>query len=173
MPKAANEERLLDQLAAALKFDRDDLDSALIEQPDIFYRVASNCALAISRRDEAKLDRDNGMAKLAQQLRESWEEKDGKLTEKALSEMVDQAPKTDTLRRDYLRACLNADEWQALKEAFQDRSRALKGMVDLYIAGYFTTATGRAARNDAGERRSGEIREQAGKERRVRSMKED
>jgi hypothetical protein len=137
-----------------LRIDKNDLDTALIQQPDIFYRVAKELTLAISRRDEMKLNINEAIADLDQQIRSRSE----KTTEGGIAKEIDSAPKIIDLRRDYGRLNHKVDRWTALKEAYQSRSYVLKDLCGLYVAGYFSTQSGGGARNDARTRLADEAR---------------
>ena len=178
MPKLSRDEdakeSLLEELERGLRISRDDLDGALIEQPDIFHRVSTELALAISVRDAAKLERDQVQAELDMELREKFARAETKITEVALSRELETMPRMVTLRKDLGRLSALVDRWSALKESYNQRGYALKELVNLYVVGYFTTSSGGAARSHAVEGKAEDIRRRAGEQRqeRVRSTRE-
>ena len=74
----------LAKLEKKLQIDQHALDTALREHPDLFYQVASELALAISNRDEAKQDLDQIEAQVDAELRRAAAVSEDKVTEKAI-----------------------------------------------------------------------------------------
>lgn len=163
-----SEEVEISDFAGCLRIDKNDLDTALMEQPDLFYRVSQQLALAISRRDQEKLDRDNMISETANHIRLKAEKRGEKVTEKGLAELVEIDEEVVAVKRDYIKANAVAEEWLALKEALSQRGHALRELVQLYNANYFTTASGRSARDGAESRRADEVRAEGGRVRRER-----
>lgn len=125
----------LEMLREQLQIDRDDLDTGLVEQPDLYYHVAEAFVLAVAKRDEAKLDLEQATADLDKQFREAAAEADPpeKLTEAAITRKLASAPRIQTLERGLLRLRVEADKWQALKESFQQRSFMLRELVAIFV----------------------------------------
>jgi hypothetical protein len=123
----------LDTLRAQLQIDKDDLDTCLVEQPDLYYHVAEAYVMAVAKRDEAKLNMEQVTAELDKQFRQAAAEAEEKLTEAALSRKLTASPRMQTLEKDYLLYRVEADKWQALKEAFQQRSFMLRELVAVYV----------------------------------------
>jgi hypothetical protein len=174
MPKTRDEDEtnsLLDDLRDGLKIDRNDLDTALMEQPDAYWRVSEAYVMACSRRDEIKMERDQAMAELDRQFRQEAEKAGDKLTEKSLQSQIDLSPKIIDYRKKYARACLQADLLAGMKESYRDRSGALRELAQLFASNYFTVSTGSRARDEAGDRKVADIREIAGKQREARNKR--
>lgn len=163
---------LLDELRGALQIDKNDLDSAWIEHPVLFDRVSTQLTLAISLRDGAKLELNDGIAEVDAQIRDELDVK--KMTERAIEQEINLKPRIKRLRQEYNGLVFKADQWAALKESYQQRSYALKHIVELYVAGYFQSASsGGAIRSAAVDGRAAQVREEAGRERRERLKRKE
>ena len=123
----------LADLRLKLSIDKDDLDEALVEQPDLYYHVADAYVTAVAERDAAKLDLEQATAELDKQFREAAAAAEEKMTETSLQRKIATTPRIMTLERDMLRYRVDADRWQALKEAFQQRSFMLRELVAMYV----------------------------------------
>ena len=145
-----------DELEEALLIDKEDLDSVNETHADLFHRVSKQLALLISRRDAAKLEKEDIEARIDARIRHDAEVHETKLTEK-------QVESEKRLHKD-VQAAVNRQSqlneqvgrWSALKESFQQRSYALGHLADLYVSGYFGGTSGASARmkeHDAGNAR--------------------
>jgi hypothetical protein len=128
----------LKQLEAKLQINEHSLDVALREHPDLFYKVASELALAISNRDEAKQDLGVVEAAVDMEVRAEAARLNEKTTEKEVQSQVKLDKKVVSANDKYLSESLNTAKWAALKEAYESRSYALSKLVDLHIAGYYS-----------------------------------
>jgi thioesterase domain-containing protein len=132
----------LKQLEAKLQINEHSLDVALREHPDLFYKVASELALAISNRDEAKQDLGVVEAAVDMEVRAEAARMNEKTTEKEVQSQVKLDKKVVSANDKYLAESLNAAKWAALKEAYESRSYALSKLVDLFIANYYSSNEG-------------------------------
>ncbi len=123
----------LDTLRTQLQIDPDNLDAALVEQPDLYYHVAEAYVTAVAERDAAKLTMEQAIAELDKQFREAAAAAEQKTTETSLQRQIATTPRIMTLEKDLLRYRVDADKWQALKEAFQQRSFMLRELVAMYV----------------------------------------
>jgi hypothetical protein len=130
--------RLLEQFQSALKIDKHNLDEALLQQPDIFYRVSEGFAYAISLRDRAKSKLAEVSAEQSLVERRKAKQDDEKITEDGLKARIALNDKVQDAQQDYHASALVADRWQGMKESWQQRSYVLKDMVGLYSAGYYS-----------------------------------
>jgi hypothetical protein len=137
----------LDDFSRRLKVDKNSLDDELVDQPDVFYRVGVQYALAISRRDRAYTRRKEVEGEALLRVRE----REGRVTDTQAKELVSADPEVQAAYREYQAWASLASRWEYLKEAFAQRSYVLKDLAALWIAGYYAGSTGRAGR-DAGER---------------------
>ena len=115
-----------DELRSKLRIDEDNIDRCLVEQPDYFYQAAEAFAQAIATRDGLKLARDELIAQLDQDVRRHAGANDEKLSETQLTNRIKVLPKVKEAVRAYLNACKIADECEAMKESFQQRSYMLR-----------------------------------------------
>lgn len=161
----------LEQYRSYLRIDRDDLDTSLMEQPEMFHHVANACVEAGARRDEAKLELEELLAELDQSVRARALKDDEKLTETALQNRLREMPRVQEAQRRYLETRKEADRWLALKESYQQRSFMLRELVHKLVAERHDLSTEAGAgqsHRDYRDARVNDIREQAGKLRRDR-----
>lgn len=127
-----------DELEDGLAIDENGLDQAIMQQPDLFHRVAKASALWSSRRDAAKQQVTETEARVDAEIRHDLEVEGTRVTEAAVASA--KAINRDVLaaRTSHLEISTAAAEWSALKEAYQQRSYSLSNLTDLYVAGYFT-----------------------------------
>jgi hypothetical protein len=137
------------EYAAALRIDKNALDEALIEQPDLFYRIAEALAMAISRRDAAKQELEIVEAETDRAVRVSMARGGEKTTEPGIKNAV-------RLHKDVIAATNELGDLQtevgkisAMKEAYQQRSYVLKDLVALHIRSYYGDTTPGAPGTDA------------------------
>jgi len=133
------------ELEAALRIDEYALEGALREQPELFYRVSKAYALAISRRDAAKQALQDAEAEADLLVRGDAQEDDRKITEGEVRAKVQTDGKV-VRARDALNAQSElVGKLSALKDAFQQRSYALKDLAGLYVANYYSASENSAA----------------------------
>lgn len=148
------------ELEAALRIDEYALEEALREQPGLFYRVGAAYAMEVSRRDAAKQALQDQEARESLDVREGARESGEKITEGQVSATVQTAPDVVRARERLLELSESVGRLGALKEAFQQRSYALKDLAGLYVANYYSAsensgASGEIRRRDAdGARRA-------------------
>jgi hypothetical protein len=126
------------QLEEKLKIDEHSLDVALREHPDLFYKVATELALAISNRDEAKQALDVIEARVDMDFREDAAKIGAKTTEKEIESNKKVDRSVIAASAQYLEEKYNTAKWQALESAYESRSYALSKLVDLYLANYYS-----------------------------------
>jgi hypothetical protein len=132
----------LKQLEEKLQINEHALDVALREHPDLFYQVASQLALSISKRDADKQALGEAEASVAMELRAKAARLDEKVTENSIAAQVKSDKRIVEANEAYLNAHFEAAKWAALKEAYESRSYALSKLVDLFIANYYSSNEG-------------------------------
>ena len=137
-----------------LMIDKHKLDDELIQQPDRYRSAAEHYAMAVSLRDEAKDKMKVVEAQLYLKHRQSFDAKDKKPTEAEVNAMVTVDPLRIKARNEHLQRQLAADQWEALKDSFSQRSYVLKDLVALHLAGYFASSSVSAPANDVLEARA-------------------
>ncbi len=152
-PKAAEDYDDLRELEAALAIDQHALDEALVGQPEAFYRVSKAYAMEVSRRDAAKQALGDAEATADLIVRKEAAEDDRKITEGEVRATVQTMPEVVAARQRLHELGETAGKLAALKEAFGQRSYALKDLTGLFLANYYTasehTSTGAALRGRA------------------------
>lgn len=132
-------------LEEGLRINKNGLDESLLQQPDLFYRVSKELTLATSRRDAAKQGVADAEAHVELGLHRTRE----KCTVGEIKAHVAVAPSVRQARKLLADLQYEVNQLSALKEAFAQRSYALKELVALYIANYYseidTSAGHRAA----------------------------
>jgi hypothetical protein len=128
----------LADLRSKLGIDEHSLDMALREHPDLFYEVASQLALAVSNRDEAKLDLEEVEAEVDKELRRAAAINDDRTTEKEIESNKKIDKRVKIANDKLVKEKYNAAKWTALKDAYEQRSYALSKLVDLYLANYYS-----------------------------------
>lgn len=142
----------LDDLRPGLRIDKNDLDNEIGMQADTYFRVAEACALAASRRDEAKSLMDEEQSRAGARARANAAAKDEKATEAQVKEQANKDRKFLEARDAYLQAKSAADLWVAMREAYDMRGKMLREMAQLQIAGYYQVqAVGGKTRRDVEE----------------------
>lgn len=163
---------LFEDLKAAVQIDKNDLDSCLVQQPDLFYRVSEEYTLARSLQDEIKFDITQLEAELGAQFRKEAEGEKKPPTDTAVKALIAATPKMIDLQKELLAASKRVGKWGALKEAYDMRASALKSLTQLYASSYFTVQTGKAPIADARGRIGDDMRKEGGEERRSREPRQ-
>jgi hypothetical protein len=153
-------------LEEGLRISKDALDDGLLQQPDLFYRVSKELTLATSRRDAAK----QGVADAEAQVELGLHRSRDKYTVGEIKAHVAVAPSVKAARKLLADLQYEVNQLNALKEAFSQRSYALKELVSLFIANYYGDIDRSAARrvqdvqaNDA-RRRANAVRKRQERE---------
>ena len=133
----------LRDLERALKIDKHALDEGLECQADLFYMVARECALLVSRQDSASQQQKEVEAAVDQGIRRQLDPNE-KVTERDIEARRRTHPDVVEIVGQLLDLKRDVAIWQALKEAWQQRSYVLKELVTLYVASYYGDSTGRA-----------------------------
>ena len=148
----------LRELEAALRIDEHALEKALRDQPVMFYRVANAYALEISRRDAAKQALQDAEAEADLNARDRARRADQKITEGEIRATIQTDGQVAQAQAALARRSERAAKLAALKEAFQQRSYALKDLAGLYVANYYTASEHNALPNAVRDRGATETR---------------
>lgn len=130
-----------------LKLDRNDLDQANIEQPELVWHATeaqakANAELAALERDKANLN-----AELSESIQADAVERGEKsrgspgLSQAVLSLRVRDHKSMRELNEACLIAKQEADLWAAMVESLRTRGASLKNLGNLYAANYFERET--------------------------------
>lgn len=140
--------RLLQDLA----INKEMLDEEAICQPQNYFHACEGYAFAVSRRDKRKHELEIEIATLDRDVRDAAEAEGVKITEPQVKHQISREPDYDRRHRAWLSACLEADRWQALQNAYRQRADMLRGLIQLHQTGYFGEVTGAGQRGEARSR---------------------
>lgn len=156
------------ELESCLAIDEHALDEALRAQPETFYRVSKALALEISRRDAAKQALQDAEFKADLVVRDRAEKQEKKITEGEVRARVSQEDDVVFAREELQRLSESVGKLTSLKEAFQQRSYALKDLVGLYIANYYTASEHQSSSSAMKDRVAADARARMAEQRRGR-----
>lgn len=128
---------LLDTYTEALLIDKNDLDTALVEQANMFYRVGEAYADCLSNRDFSKNQLDKIKAEVDRYLREDAHRDGSRLTEAQIGHLINEDESYRTAYSNYLTWKTLTEKWSALREAYSARAYALRDLVQLFGLNYF------------------------------------
>jgi hypothetical protein len=138
--KPKSDDDLIVELEEAMLIDKDALDEALIQQPDLIYRVSKMIVERTSQRDAAKQDLAEAEAEADAAIRE--DAGDRKITADAVKAGIKLDPNVIKARDHFADLSYRVNKWDALKEAFVARGHALRDLVSLHGNNYWSDASG-------------------------------
>lgn len=115
-----------DDLKKALKIDRNDLDTIVMRQPQLFFQVAEEHVQAVSTRDAIEQRIKELTAELDAAIRRKADKADEKITEPAVKQKILSDDQMKQLQGELIEAVKEANLWYALRQAFEQRMDALK-----------------------------------------------
>lgn len=124
-------------LKNGLHIDKNSLDEELIQHAELYYNVASEAIHACDHRDQMKLELEQVKAEANLKLREDYNKKKLKFTEGLILAEALTDPLVQEVSQDYLDAKEKADQFNALRDAFSQRSYMLRELVQLYVSQYY------------------------------------
>jgi len=129
----------IEEFEDGLRIDEDALDEGLQRQPSLFYNVAKELTLLISRRDEAKRILAEVEAEVDTEIRDDASHDDKKITEKEVASLKALDKRVTEAQRKLSLLSTEVGKWAALKEAYGHRLEALKSMARLHLSNYYST----------------------------------
>lgn len=129
-------------MAGKIAIERDALDDCLIQQPQLYYEVSERLALAISRRDAQKDEVKVVESEVDEIVRQDAAEEEKKITEAGVKAQVSQHKDVIAARKTLTRLDTEIGRLSALKEAYSQRSHALRELCGLYAANYWGDGSG-------------------------------
>jgi hypothetical protein len=146
----------LDEFRKYLDIDKNHLDDELIRQPRIFEQVGDALADANARKDVLKEGLATVDAELDGLVRKYLDEKGDKYTEAVVKNAVQADRKHRAAFVAHNEAKLKADKLWVLKDALEQRGKALEHLCKLYLGGYYQQDSVRSVPADVqyGVRRS-------------------
>ena len=140
------DEKLIYEFEQMLTIDKNALDDALEQHPDLMYRVSEILTERIAQRDAAKHDVAEAEAKADAEVRKAASIAEEKVTDKAVASEVKLDRKVMTAADRHANLVYWCNRWSALQAAFSARQAALRELVSLYGNNYWSDAsTGRAS----------------------------
>lgn len=146
-------------LAAKIRIDQNQLDRCIVDQASVFLDICERHAVAVSVRDGAKDALAKADAEIARDLRISAIKNGEKLTEKMIDDQVCLHEKHQTAAAAYADARRDEAQWGNLRDAFDQRMRMLRELVQLYAAGYWTNSGTMNARDQHAQQTAQGIQE--------------
>ena len=117
----------------SLEIDKENLDEQLSDFPGSFYTVSDHYLSALKARKRKHTRLDLEFAALASAIRSAALQGEGKITEAQIKQEVLMHPRYRRLNARLADAVYIQDRWSALKEAYIQKSFALKGLVSLAV----------------------------------------
>ncbi len=133
-----SEENHLSDLERQLIIDPTHLDEDIIRQPELYYTVAEQYALAASTRDKAKEQLATTDAGLNASIRHKLIEIGEKVTDSKIDALVLVHEHHNNAFSNFIDAKENTDKWIALRDSVQQRGKMLGELVQLLTIGYFS-----------------------------------
>lgn len=135
--KKSKPDETIEKLRGLLVIDKHSLDDEIERQPELFFEISEAAVLAAARRDFLKEE----ISRIDAELHAKHTRRLEKAGSKATVGAVDAAVKTDVKHtraiERHISAKRKADLYQALKEAFSQRSYMLRDLASLAIAQYY------------------------------------
>ena len=125
-----------------LVIDKHTLDDEIVRQPTLFEKVSDACVEAIAERDALKEELASVDAKLDGEIRAKLSAE--KATEGQIKSRIQVNNRHVVAMEHYLHAKQVADQFNVLKEAFEQRNFMLRKLVDLYTSNYFESSSVRS-----------------------------
>jgi len=132
-------EEQLNGFERKLTLDKNGLDIAAEEQPDLFYRVSLSHAEAMDSSESAKNELNAADARAALNIRRDLEIQGVKVTEGLVADRVVNSEEHKKAQSDFQKMQFQARRLGSIKEAFDQRAKMLRVLADLYMSNYFTT----------------------------------
>jgi len=159
-------ESFLAEYQNALRIDEHALDEALLDQAPSYYEISKQVALQGSRRDALKQYLKEVEARVDIEIREEAQSAGEKVTEGLVTSRRLIHKDIQRAHRMFARGDRAVQALQALKEAYTQRSYALKELVNLWISNYYENSESEAA-----TRASRDIRARGAKDQIRKSLK--
>src|SRR3990167_4617743 len=144
------------------------LDDAVAEQAQIFLEICERHTCTLSARDEARDRLARCDAQLAQELRAALEASGKRPTESMVNDAV-MLHDTHIATASFLTTTKReADLWGVLRDAFDQRMRMLRELVNLYSMSYYGSASAVGPSNTVRNALAATARERLDADRKVR-----
>lgn len=138
--KEQTNEEFIAEYEELLRIDQNDLDNAVIEHPELYWHVCRRYKEALSQRDMAKDELKSVDARLYNLHKQTIEDSGARATEALVNAAVESDGDHISYREEYRDWCLETDLLESLKAAYEQRSYAMRELVELYCVNYNATA---------------------------------
>lgn len=119
-----------------LRIDKNSLDDEVIKQPELYFECAEAAGLAQSRRVGAKDELERLEARLYKVVAAKLVEEQERVTENAVhGRVINHKSRIEAFEK-LQQALIEEKTWEALKDAAQQRSYALKDLCNLTSSGF-------------------------------------
>lgn len=136
-------ERDLDWFRGKLRIDKDDLDTEITKQPTLFFDVCDACAAALNERDGANERQKETKASLQKEAAAALDAEGTRFSIDKANAWIEQNKDYKKARARYKEAEAELARWEGMREAFRQRSSALRALAELARAqGYERSSYG-------------------------------
>lgn len=171
-PEPRSAEPSYEELEDLLRIDEHNLSDSRRTHSELFHRVGKQYKRALSRRDEAKLILKRAEAEIDGMVRDeaaaprrgrNGDDKPQRITEKEVESQKILHPTVRNATDQLLECEQELGMWEALKESYEQRGYALRDLIRLYLAEYFSVNLDGDGRPDRDERQFREVQVQQAK----------
>ncbi len=158
----------LEQLQAKLRIDKHALDDEVEQQPELFGEVAEAAVMAKSQVESLEEQVKLLEASIDNNAREQARIDEEKITENEIKSMIARSDARNKMVIKLLNARHQYRQLEALTVSFRHRSYALRDMVDLYLASYYSSRSASGRREERKETEVDRITDKMGERREKR-----
>ena len=145
------------ELEQMLKIDEDNLDKVIREHPVMFFRIGTVHTSAVSVRDTLKDKLVSMRHEVYLEVRSEADEGNKKLTEANVTAMIETDERIGVLKHDLVEANQVLGTASALKDAFAQRSFAVRDIVSLTVHSNMVHSSISVAANERHEETRGKL----------------
>lgn len=139
MPKRElDDNAIFADLETGLQIDRNNLDEIVEQHPSLYYEVSKRMAMLVSQRDAAKQYIKEIEGHVYLNIRNKARADGEKITENELAALQVTNKEVIKAHDTYAELSGEVGKWGALKDAYEQRSYAIKDEVQLYLANYYS-----------------------------------
>lgn len=160
---------LLQEMEEALEIDGSDLDTGLLQQPQLYWQAAEQVAISISLRDEAATELTLATARADHQIRKLAKARDESTTEPDIKARIALDIDVGKASKRLAELKLLTSKWQAMESSFEQRMKALQRLADLQMKNYFMDSGRTSAQNSMKSHNADLARRDMAEQRRRRS----
>ena len=158
----------LEQVQAKLRIDKHALDDEVEQQPEVFGEVAEAAVIAKSQVESLEEQVKLLEASIDFNAREQASNDDARITENEIKALVINSDARKEMIIKLLNARHQHRQLEALTVSFRHRYYALRDMVDLYLASYYSSRSASGRREERKETEVDRITEKMGERREKR-----